>query len=151
MLFSLRCSLQHVFVLFSFPLRRSSALSAFSRRTFATEAITPNESAKIGSTTGWFERNAVGVTLILGIGAAAVSAVRADVTAAKAEQKATESAKDLKDLLEAEKAVLKAQADSVKAQADSVKTQAWAAYLFPTLTSLGALSIAVLTAMTNKK
>ena len=64
---------------------------AASRRMFSAQAA-PTAPAKAEPLAGaervggWFERNGVGVSLILGIGAAVVAAVRADITAGNAKE-----------------------------------------------------------------
>ncbi len=168
------CALLTVGTSFSPSLsRRSSAAKnaarSFTRRKFSAEA--PAAPAKAKSRLITFSEPHWGVitgVIVTGAAAAVAAGVsvwqsnsaKSDVAALKTEQEKTLAAEKatLEKTLAAEKAVLKAQADSVKAQADSLKaqadslkTQAWAAYLLPTLTSLGAFGLGAFAVYSGKK
>jgi hypothetical protein len=121
----------------------------------------------------WLALNGVGVGILLGVGGAVFSAAYAavgtkasfnasqkthaefmafKVSQEAAVEKALAMEKEvLRAQSESSEKSLKAQADSVKAHVDSVKGQAWAAYLLPTLTSMGAIFLSGFALYTGKK
>jgi hypothetical protein len=139
-------------------------VSAASRRGLSAQAkltAPATASRKVQSSTqaerigGWLEKNGVGFGIMMSIGVAALAAVDARFTSAAADEKAEKVKTDIAAFKKEQETtierVMAREREVLKAQADSLKTQAWAAYLLPTLTSVGAFGLGAFAVYSGKK
>jgi hypothetical protein len=123
----------------------------------AAEGAVSSQSSTSGASKGITLVVDTGTAVSLGLAGVATmgASIYAGIQAHQNEKNNTEMKVDLDKAKTAQEAAIeKAIAEKekvLKAQADSVKAQAWAAYLLPTLTSLGAFGLSAFAVYSGKK